>query len=116
MSNLSLVWQEYLRTAKYHRNTCYNGHIIEYGCGIQVDLSTLQQDIKITEARKVIQKDYNRQRARGDYQMRNKFFARERQTRVNSYTVKQMQGLHGSNYIEAFNRIISGRAALAGPG
>ena len=116
MSNISPVWQEYLRTAKYHRNTHYNGHIIEYGCGIRVDLSTLKQNIKITDARKMIQKDYNRQRARGDYQMRNKFFARERQTQVDGFTVKHLQSLHGTRYIQAFNKIISGRAALAGPG
>ena len=116
MINLSSVWRKYLSEAHHHPNTRIVGTVTEFGCGIQVNLSMLKQDIEITDARKLIQKAYNKQRDHDNYQKRNKFFARKRQTRVEGFTVKQMQRLHGSRYIEAFNKITSGRAALAGLG
>ena len=116
VSSLSPVWQEYLRAAKYQRNTRIVGHIIYYNSGIEVDLTTLKQNIRITDARRLIHHAYNKQRTHGDYQSRKKFRERERQKRVNGYTVHGLQDLKGARFIQAFNRITAGRAALAGLG
>lgn len=117
ISDLSSVWQEYLRTVKYNRSTRIVGHIIYYDkSGIEVDLLTLKQNIKITDARKLIHHDYNRQRVHGDYQYGKKFRERERQKRVEGFSVKQLQSLTGSRFIQAVTRITTGRAVLAGLG
>ena len=87
MSSLSRVWQEYLRTSRPHQNTRREGHMIYYGSGVEIDLTTLKQNIKLSEARKMVAAAYDVQRAHGNYQSRNKFHERQRQRRVEGYTV-----------------------------
>lgn len=114
IADLSPVWREYLRTARFNRNTRIVESEIHFGSGIVVDLAKLKRDIPFADARKVIAVAYTNQITKAKQYKKYKFPERKRQKRLEGYTVQGLQKLSIPQFAQAVNRITTGSAVFAG--